>query len=159
MVVNSASSSGEICPLPSNQLPPPPSQLLSSYLWSEPGAWDYGNIWPPTLDPPRRPCTPLNCLSPAITQSDDSLKGGSRVIWEQDVRSTCCNGTWGKWLPIRGERVFGKLKLLRSSTALDANRPIILHHCGLPPSGTSCNICTMKTITKSTITVFFSLLF
>lgn len=28
------------------------SQLLSSYLWAEPGAWDYSNIWPPASDPP-----------------------------------------------------------------------------------------------------------
>ena len=62
----------------SNQLPPPPSQLLSFYLWTEPGAGDYGNIWPPTFHPPRRPCTPLSCRSPAITQSDDSLKGDPR---------------------------------------------------------------------------------
>lgn len=65
-------------PPPLKSVTPPPSQLLSSDLWTEPGAWDYGNIWPPTFDPPRRPCMPLNRLSPAITQSDDSLKGDPR---------------------------------------------------------------------------------
>ncbi len=62
-------------PPPIKSITPSSSQLLSSYLWTEPGVWDYGNIWPTTFDPLRRPRTPLSCLPPAITQSDDSLKG------------------------------------------------------------------------------------
>lgn len=65
-------------PPPSKSITPPPSHLLSSYLWAEPGALDYGNIWPPTSDLPRQPHAPLNGLSPAFTQCDDSLKGDSR---------------------------------------------------------------------------------
>lgn len=82
-----------------------PSCLFMNWTWSL-GLWQHlTSHLRPSMSTLYSIKLPLSCYYPIwwLTYR------GWQVTWEQDGRPTCHNGSWGKWLPIRGERCFSLL--------------------------------------------------